>query len=365
MDKTEIFRIYGKDYKANTIELLERVGLSEMIDKDARIGIKPNLVDAVPACMGSTTHPEIVEGLIEYLQASGHRDITIMEGSWVGGNTLESYDVCGFDLIKDKYGVKLVDTQKSPSHPVDCSGTVLNICDCVDDIDFLINIPVIKGHAQTHITCALKNMKGLIPNSEKRRFHSLGLHDPIARLCTGIKQDFILIDHICGDLEFEDGGNPTQTDCILAALDPVLVDAYVCQLLGYEIEEVPYVKLAGELGVGCLDVSQIKMITIGEVPAGVEDLYKSGRLVGIADNVNEVEGCSACYAAVLPALERLREEGLLDRLDEKISLGQFYKNKTGKLGVGTCTRLFDVSVPGCPPKSEDIYIHLRKYLLEK
>ena len=35
-----------------------------------------------------------------------------------------------------------------------------------ETVDFLINVPVMKGHCQTKITCALKNMKGLIPNSE-------------------------------------------------------------------------------------------------------------------------------------------------------------------------------------------------------
>lgn len=51
-------------------------------------------------------------------------------------------------------------------------------------------------------------MKGLIPNTEKRRFHALGLHKPIAHLNMGIHQDFIVVDNICGDLDFEDGGNP-------------------------------------------------------------------------------------------------------------------------------------------------------------
>ena len=35
----------------------------------------------------------------------------------------------------------------------------LNVCERVKEIDFLINVPVLKGHCQTKITCALKNMK--------------------------------------------------------------------------------------------------------------------------------------------------------------------------------------------------------------
>ena len=68
----------------------------------------------------------------------------------------------------------------------DFAGETLQICSCVRDWDYLINVPVLKGHCQTNITCALKNLKGLIPNSEKRRFHTMGLHRPISLLITVI-----------------------------------------------------------------------------------------------------------------------------------------------------------------------------------
>ena len=42
-------------------------------------------------------------------------------------------------------------------------------------MDRLINIPVLKGHCQTAMTCSLKNLKGCIPNKEKQRYHREGL----------------------------------------------------------------------------------------------------------------------------------------------------------------------------------------------
>ena len=103
-------------------------------------------------------------------------------------------------------------------------------------------------------------MKGLIPNTEKRRFHALGLHKPIAHLNMGIRQDFIVVDNICGDLDFEDGGNPVVMNRIWAGMDPVLIDAYVCQVMHYQTSDVPYVKLAEELGAGSADLSQAEII---------------------------------------------------------------------------------------------------------
>ena len=155
-----------------------------------------------------------------------------------------------YQEICERYEVPFHDTQKDKGVSTDCGGMKLNICSSVSDIDFLINVPVLKGHCQTKITCALKNMKGLIPNSEKRRFHSLGLHKPIAHLNTAIRQDFIVVDNICGDLDFEDGGNPVVMNRILAGRDPVLIDAYVCHMMHYQVSDVHYVELAGKLGVG-------------------------------------------------------------------------------------------------------------------
>ena len=39
------------------------------------IGIKPNLVAPVPAEFGGTTHPEVVAGIIEYLQGNGFTNL--------------------------------------------------------------------------------------------------------------------------------------------------------------------------------------------------------------------------------------------------------------------------------------------------
>ena len=76
----------------------------------------------------------------------------------------------------------------------------------------------------------------------------------------GVLQDLSVVDNICGDLDFEDGGKPVVMNRVLAACDPVLVDAYVCQMMHYQVEDVPYVKLAGELGAGCSDISKAEIL---------------------------------------------------------------------------------------------------------
>lgn len=380
MNRNQILKIYGTDYKNMTRQILTEAHLEEMLpEKECSIGIKPNLVSPTPASFGATTHPEVVAGIIEYLQERGYRNIVITEGSWVGDRTSDSIKVCGYDALIEKYGVKFIDAQKEGSFEKDCAGMVLNLCNCVKDIDFMINVPVMKGHCQTRVTCALKNMKGLIPNKEKRRFHSLGLHAPIAHLAAGIHQDFIVVDHICGDLDFEDGGNPVVCNCIMAGCDPVLMDAYVCHLLHYQVDEVPYIRMAEELGQGCADLSKAEILECGKTGVsrlknsqdnadnGIweEELPMERKIVELWDAVEEVESCSACYAYLIPALDRLKQEGLLGYLDTKICIGQGYQGKTGKIGVGRCTAGFEYNVKGCPPTENQIYDFLKEYLLKR
>ena len=325
-----------------------------------RIGIKPNLVAPMEAYWGGTTHPEVVAGIVEYLQEKGFFNLVIMEGSWVGDKTSESYEVCGFKSLCEKYNVPFLDMQKEKGAPVQCGDMTLNICKSVLDLDFLINVPVLKGHCQTKITCALKNMKGLLPNSEKRRFHALGLHDPIAHLGLAIHQDFIMVDNICGDLDFEDGGNPVEMNRVLAAVDPVLMDAYVCDMMYYLPEEVPYITKAAALGVGCADIRQAEIHALDGNPGA--PIPKSRKVVELADAVEEVESCSACYGNLIPALDRLKQEDLLSNLTTRISIGQGYRNQKGILGIGHCTRHFTNHLEGCPPTEEEIYEFLKIYL---
>ena len=85
------------------------------------------------------------------------------------------------------------------------------------------------------------------------------------------------------------------------------------------------------------------MITSEPVSYTHLDVYKRQEL---QDAVEEVESCSACYGYLIPALDRLKEEGLLPELREKICIGQGYRGKSGALGVGSCTSGFACNLKG-------------------
>ena len=362
MQTNEILVIYGTDISAMAMSLAREANLAELIgDRGKRVGLKPNLVVAKPAKEGATTHPEIAAGLITYLKENGFNNLAILEGAWVGASTSEGFKACGYAMLAAETGVTLIDTKRGKTRSCDCKGLEIEICESALAVDFMINLPVMKGHCQTFLTCALKNNKGVIPDSEKRRFHSLGLTEPIAHLNTVVRNDFILVDGICGDLDFEEGGNPVYSGRLFAARDPVLCDAWAAAQMGYSVADIPYIGLAEKLGVGSADLraATIRELNTCQSAPGEEATTPSEKVHALAPFILENSACSACYASLVFALSRLGPNEL-DRLRDRVSVGQGFRGKKGDIGVGQCCSAFNAHCPGCPPSGADVLAFLRR-----
>ena len=65
------------------------------------------------------------------------------------------------------------------------------------------------------------------------------------------------------------------------------------------------------------------------------DIPRERKIVELQDAVEEVESCSACYGYLIPALDMLKQEGLFEKLDCKIAVGQGYRGKAGNWGSET------------------------------
>ena len=361
MIDNSLFVIYGDSPKEMIKKILKEIEIEKCIPKkDSSIGIKPNLVLAKPSTSGATTSPELVEGVIEYLQSKGFTRISILEGSWIGDKTPLAFKVCGYEELSRKYNIPLIDLQKDRYKEYKIGEMTLSVCNEIMKLDYLINMPVLKGHCQTNITCALKNIKGCIPNKEKRRFHTMGLHEPIAYLNKVVKQNLIIVDGIIGDLNFEEGGNPVQMNRIIVGTDPVLVDAYAAKLLGYNIEDVPYIGIAEKIGVGSSNLEKDNIVELNK-DTFLTTIPKTRLIEELAKYIDDDMACSACYGSLIHALDRLRDKGFLDNINERICIGQGFKYKKGKgIGVGNCTTGFEKSVAGCPPIAKDIIDFLQK-----
>ncbi len=304
MDGNKIFAIYGQNGRDMAYRALCALDAKSMVaDKSLSIAINPNLVVSRPAENGATTHPGVVEGIIEYFKEHGYHNISIIESSWVGDSTAQAFENCGYSALSRRTGVPLYDLKRDKSVVRKAGGLQLPVCQRAVEADYLINVPVLKAHCQTLFTCALKNMKGVIPDSEKRRYHTLGIHRPVALLNTVIKPHLTVVDAICGDLTFEEGGNPVPMHRLLIGTDPVLLDSYGASLIGLSPDEVDYITMAASLGIGKL-YSGKELVELNRAEQAEQSFSLSRRAAQLTRDVKQDQACSACLGTLIHALNR-------------------------------------------------------------
>ena len=347
---------YGRDVAKSTRDALEASDIRSYLKSGMAVSIKPNLVVPRPAYDGATTHPEVVDAIIRFLKHFGITKIKVIESSWVGDSTRQASDICGYKELCSKHGVPFIDLKSDSATTLSHGDTKIAICDEALNTDFLVNVPVLKAHCQTRLTCCMKNLKGCIPDSEKSRFHAQGLYKHIAVLSMLLKTGYCVVDGICGDLSAEAGGNPVESNRIIAGRDPLVLDSYCAELIGYEPDEIKYLSYGKQLGLGDYYSESVKVIELNahEKPVRTpEGRRHADRYSGLID---EDAACSACYSSLVYALHK---SGNI-RFSGKFHIGQGFKGKGGDgFGIGNCARGFKRCVLGCPPKATDIASALR------
>ncbi len=351
-----IYQIHGTEPGEMAKALLIAAGVAARVPSGGTVSLKPNLVVARPAAEGATTHPEIAAGVIEFLKDLGVKNIEIIEGSWLGDDTQRAFRRCGYDDLAKRYGVRCFDLKKDQTLAKDTPLGKVQVCRKALETDFLVNLPVLKGHCQTRLTCAVKNLKGCIPDTEKRRFHSSGLHGWIAALATVLKPATTLVDGLCGDLDFEEGGNPVPAGRMLLGYDPLRLDAYACRLMGLALSEVEYLGVAEKYGVGTTAITDADVVMLNRPEESGAVGRSSGKARRLGEKLSERQACSACFANAVHALKRLDERRRGGTESRRLCIGQGWRGEEMPgFGIGACCRgARDGNVPGCPPTAEDI-----------
>lgn len=346
----KIYQIYGQDAHAMTLELLEAADAIRLVPEGGSVALKPNLVVAAPPEGGATTHAGVLSGCIEYFRGHGVEEISVIEGSWVGADTMRAMRAAGYDAVCKAYDVPFFDLKRDDVRALRTAVGDIGVCRRAVEAGLLVDLPVLKGHCQTKMTCALKNLKGCLPDREKRRFHAMGLQKPIAALAAALKPGLTVVDSICGDLDFEEGGTPVHTQRMFLGTDAVQVDAYGCALMGLSPGDVPYIGLAARFGGGSPAWSEDDLVELNRPTAAAAYPRPSGTVAGMTREVHEDRACSACFAGLVRALYTAGGAGA------PIYIGQGWKGKEmGEgLGVGNCCRGAARCVPGCPPTAEAI-----------
>ena len=360
----DVFVIYGNQIDTMVQRLLAEADALNRMRPDDTVVIKPNLVVSRPQWAGVNTDPQVVEALVKQVKERGVQRVIIGDGSGMGYNATKAFKICDYTRLKKKYNLQLVDLERDrfikKRVPIDGPFSCLEIAQTVVECDFLINVPVMKAHAETLITCSLKNLKGVMPRTMKTAFHSRNLHRAIAQLASVVSPDLIIVDGIQGDLTSETGRTPVTMERILLGRNPVEVDSVVADTLGYAPRDIRHIEYSANAGLGNCDLEMIQVRSLNRPTRNERFTAPDHFSKRFPCQIHAEGACCTCMGNFIFALERLQEKRMLSGrirflIGQKANLPPEIGTVT--VAVGQCAAKennADINIDDCPPSTSDI-----------
>jgi len=248
-------------------------------DKTTLLKINISWQTWYPAC---STTPWQLEGVIKVLQGDGydlvgvHNDTVVVDTSVGEANNKQRY-------VTDKYGVpctyiyqpevKWVPYKtKRPYLVLDQiypEGVVIPEPLIGQNI---VQLPTVKTHVFTTITGAMKNAFGGLLGRKRHWTHSV-IHETVVDLLM-IQQEIhpgllaVMDGTFAGDGPGPRAMHWHEKNVLLASADQVAIDAASAMLQGFDPLELPFLRIAHELGLGVADPREIEFV--GDLDATAE-----------------------------------------------------------------------------------------------
>lgn len=260
--KSTVYTTQFTSWKESVRTICEAAGLKELIKKSGKaVLVKPNLVENLAPPI--TTPVALVAELVAYIHEElGGVEIIIGEGC--GSTSYDTHYVfrqLGYAELARQRQIRLIDLNNEPllalANP-DCSRwPQMHLPKILFDV-FLLSVPVLKAHSLAGVTLTMKNMMGAAPPQhfqqggawKKASFHDR-IDPAIFDLNTYRTSDFTLLDATVGMQEAHLWG-PACTppkNRLAAGVDPVAMDVWGTELLGFSWQQIGYLKMAdGVLG---------------------------------------------------------------------------------------------------------------------
>jgi uncharacterized protein (DUF362 family) len=345
---------------------------AQMIKPGSKVVVKPNLTaDTNLWQKGIVTSPYTVEGIIRYVQKAAPAEIIIAEATACGLDNKKAFKENGFEEVGARTGVRIVDLydEEFVSIPVK-NGLVakeIKVAKRILDADFLINVPTMKTHVATGVSLCLKNLKGVVPENEKRRSHFLGVNEFVTDLNSIVKPHLCVIDATVameGDGPMQ--GTPVNFGVLLVGTDPVATDLVATRVMGLDPWKFKCFNHAKKRKIGIWSEADIAVTGLSIDQVRREFQPASSTFPDIP-GITLIDGgaCPGCLDGVRIAMGRIKTAGLLDKLPPLAVVVGEKGAVTGEndLIVGRCLKRHRGKkhyVPGCPAQVFVISDELRE-----
>lgn len=294
MENYDVAVVRCKTYDVEAVkpaleEALNAVNGLDFVKSGMKIIIKPNLVSFKKPDAAATTHPALLEALVEMLLARG-ADVTI--GDSPGGpHSLpllnRVYAATGMDRV-EKLGAKLNRNmnEKTVAFP---EGKVLKnftYTEYLDEADAIIDFCKLKSHGMLGMSAAVKNLFGTIPGLKKPEVHYKFQNDAeFADMLVDLNEYFKPRLAICDAVVGMEGNGPTagtprQIGAIIASKSTYYADVVGAELIGMNIDGLPTLQAAYERGFAPASSKNLRVY--GDIRALTVDDFKAPPVRGLS-----------------------------------------------------------------------------------
>jgi uncharacterized protein (DUF362 family) len=242
--------------------LKEYGGMGAFVRKGQTVVVKPNIGWDQGPEVAANTNPALVKRVVEHCLEAGASKV------WVFDNSCDNGPRCYASSQIARYakegGAEVVPGDSSSYyHEVAVPGAVklkkMAVHELILEADVFINVPILKNHSGAGMTCAMKNLMGIVWDREA--FHRLDLDQCIADSCLFRKPALNVVDAwkvmLTGGPRGYSGSRYDEQRMLMLSTDPVAVDAASAKALGKPLESFGYIAKAEERGLGRSDLARL------------------------------------------------------------------------------------------------------------
>ena len=227
------------------------------------VTLKPNVAWNSTPEQGGNTHPDLVRACVLAAEKAGAAKVNIPENTC--HDEKSTFKTSGMEDALKGTKARLYRPAPGDYQKVDVpKGVTCKSAEVPKDVltcDCLINMPVAKHHSGATLTLSLKNWMGSVSIPTRQAWHREGLHQCIADFSTLVKPQLVIIDatRILLTKGPQGPGEQAFPDELILSADPVAADAYAATLFKKEPFDIPHIKIAHDMGIGCGDLSKVKV----------------------------------------------------------------------------------------------------------
>jgi uncharacterized protein (DUF362 family) len=237
-------------------------GIKRFISRGDVVVIKPNIGwDRMPI-HAANTNPDVVGAVIQLAFEAGAKKVVVADGSCNDPN--RCFQRSGIWRKAYGLGAEVVLPAEHRFRTTRMKGEILDewpIFTTLVDADKVINVPVAKHHNLAKYTAAMKNWYGVL-GGRRNRLHQ-NIDTSIADLATFMRPTLVVVDAMRVLMRNgPQGGNIDDTKVmnqVFATTDQVAADAYGATLIGQHRDNLPYLKMGHERGLGTMHWENLRV----------------------------------------------------------------------------------------------------------